>query len=65
MKAAAKYVAIAEKHCLSPAELAIAFSCGRDCNTSFITGTTTVRQVEECVKACMIDLGDEVRNAYP
>eukprot|EP00316_Scyphosphaera_apsteinii_P016020 CAMPEP_0119330590 /NCGR_PEP_ID=MMETSP1333-20130426/78542_1 /TAXON_ID=418940 /ORGANISM="Scyphosphaera apsteinii, Strain RCC1455" /LENGTH=384 /DNA_ID=CAMNT_0007339995 /DNA_START=165 /DNA_END=1319 /DNA_ORIENTATION=- len=60
MKATEQYVKIAEKYDLTPTELALAWTRQRPCNTSIITGTTTVRQMEECIKALMIDLSDEV-----
>jgi len=60
LKATEEYVKIAEKYRLTPTELALAWSRQRDCNAAIITGTTTVRQMEECIKALMIDLPEEI-----
>jgi len=55
MKATDKYMAAAKKYGLTPSELAIAFALRQPCNTCIISGTTTVRQAEECVGACKIE----------
>ncbi|CAK0796582.1 unnamed protein product [Prorocentrum cordatum] len=55
MKATEKYMALAKKYGLTPAELAIAFALRQPCNTCVISGTTTVRQVEEWVGASKIE----------
>jgi aryl-alcohol dehydrogenase-like predicted oxidoreductase len=60
MEAAKKYVAIAEKWGMTPAELALSWAKQRWFNTCVIIGTTTVRQVEECVNAFKIKLPREV-----
>lgn len=60
MEAAKKYQAIAEKWGMTPAELALAWAKSCWYNASVIMGTTTVRQVEECVNAFKIKLPQEV-----
>ena len=47
----------------SPAELAIAWTRQRDCNAAIITGTCTVKQMEEYVGAFKLDLPDELMAA--
>merc|ERR1712046_162461 len=54
MKASIKYTALAEKFGLTPTELALAWANQQPCNTSIIIGTTSVRQVKECVGAFKI-----------
>lgn len=56
MVAAERYIALAEKYDISPAELAIAWANSRWYNSAIIIGTTTVRQVNECVGAFKITL---------
>eukprot|EP00854_Cymbomonas_tetramitiformis_P030842 gene30842-38653_t len=56
MQATEKYMALAEKYGLTPTELALAWANSRPFNCSIIIGTTTVRQVEECVNAFKIEL---------
>ena len=60
MLASVKYVALAEAYGLTPTELALAWARQRDCNTSVIIGTTTVRQVEGCVNAFKLELPEEL-----
>ena len=60
MHATARYVALAEKHGLTPTALALAWANSRWYNASIIIGTTTVRQVEECVAAFTVELSEEV-----
>mmetsp|Transcript_7009 Transcript_7009/g.8004 ORF Transcript_7009/g.8004 Transcript_7009/m.8004 type:complete len:411 (-) Transcript_7009:347-1579(-) len=55
MVATEKYVKLAEKYGLTPTEMALVWSRDRFFNGSIITGTTTVRQVEECVNAFKIE----------
>ncbi|CAE8657025.1 unnamed protein product, partial [Polarella glacialis] len=50
-----KYMALAEEWGLTPTELALAWARDRPCNTSVIIGSTTVRQVEECVNAFKLE----------
>jgi len=60
MEATKKYIAIAEKWGLTPAELALSWANQCWFNASVIIGTTTVRQVEECVNAFKIKLPEEL-----
>ena len=60
MLACAEYVALAERYHISPAELALAWALQRGCNDSIITGSTTVKQVEECVNALKLELPAEL-----
>jgi len=54
MLACQKYVSLAERWGLTPTELALAWAKQRWYNGSIIIGSTTVRQVEECVGAFKI-----------
>ena len=60
MLAMDKYVALAEEYGVTPTELALAWAKQRQCNASVIMGSTTVRQVEECVNAFKLELPDEL-----
>jgi len=60
MLATEKYVTLAEEYGLTPTELSLAWAKQRQCNASIIMGTTTVRQVEECVNAFKITLPEEL-----
>ena len=60
MLAAEKYVKLAEEYGVSPTELALAWAKQRQCNTSVIMGSTTVRQVEECINAFKLELPEEL-----
>ena len=60
MAASDKYTALAEEYGLTPAEMALAWANQRPCNASIIIGTTTVRQVEECVNAFTLELPEEL-----
>ena len=60
MLATEKYVKLAEEYGVTPTELALAWAKQRPCNTSIIMGTTTVRQVEECVRAFKLELPAEL-----
>ena len=62
MAATRECVELAERWGITPTELAIAWSIARPCNGngSVIIGTTTVRQVEECVGAALLELPDEL-----
>lgn len=55
MEATEKYVKIAEEWGITPTELALAWARDRKCNASIIMGSTTVRQVEECVGAFLLE----------
>lgn len=63
MAAAAEVVELAEAWGITPAELSLAWAIARPCNASVIIGTTTVRQVEECVNAALLDLPEELMSA--
>jgi len=63
MAAASKYAEIAEKAGTTPCELALAWSNERWYNGAVIIGTTTKRQVEECVGAFKITLSQETLDA--
>merc|ERR1719223_1419461 len=56
MKATEKYIALAEKYGITPTELALAWANSRWYNGAVIIGTTTVRQVQECVGAFKLTL---------
>ena len=63
MLAAKEYAQLAEKYGITPTELAIAWANQRQCNGAIITGTTTVKQVEECVAAFKLELPQELMDA--
>jgi len=65
MLATDEYVALAEAYGITPTQLALAWAKQRPCNAngSIIIGTTTVRQVEECVSAFKLELPDELMAA--
>ena len=63
MQATKEVVELAEEWNITPAELSLAWAIDRKCNASVIIGTTTVRQVEECVGAALIDLPVELKKA--
>jgi len=60
MLATKEYVALAEAYEITPTQLALAWAKQRPCNTSVIMGSTTVRQVEECVSAFKLELPEEL-----
>ena len=60
MLASEAYVQLAESYGLTPTELALAWAKQRQCNTSVIIGTTTVKQVVECVEAFKIELPENL-----
>jgi aryl-alcohol dehydrogenase-like predicted oxidoreductase len=60
MMATEKYMRLAEEYGLTPTELALAWAKQRPCNSSVIIGSTTVRQVEECVGAFKLELPEEL-----
>lgn len=60
MMAADAYMKLAEKYEISPTELALAWANQRQCNASIITGTTTVKQVDECIGAFRLELPEEL-----
>jgi len=57
---AKKYSALARKHGLTPAQLALAWMKSRFYNTSVIIGSTSVIQIEENIDAFNITLSQEV-----
>jgi aryl-alcohol dehydrogenase-like predicted oxidoreductase len=63
MLAAAEYIKLAEQYGITPTELALSWARQRQCNTSIITGTTTVLQMEECINAFKIELPEELMKA--
>jgi aryl-alcohol dehydrogenase-like predicted oxidoreductase len=63
MQATAEVVELAEAWGITPTELSLAWAIGRKCNASVIIGTTTVRQVDECVGAALLDLPEELVKA--
>lgn len=63
MLATAAYVKLAEAYGITPTELALAWAVQRDCNTAIITGTTTVKQVDECLAAFKLELPQELMDA--
>jgi aryl-alcohol dehydrogenase-like predicted oxidoreductase len=63
MAATAEVVELAEAWGVTPTELSLAWAIARPCNASVIIGTTTVRQVEECVNAALLDLPEELMAA--
>lgn len=65
LAATAEYIVLASKYGLEPLELALAWARDRWYNGGVITGTTTVAQVEACVKAFLLEplpatLNDEI-----
>lgn len=59
-RATAAYIAIAAKHSLSPATLALSWCYHRRCVASSIIGATSLPQLEENLKAFDVKLSDEV-----
>jgi aryl-alcohol dehydrogenase-like predicted oxidoreductase len=45
MRAAQRYVELAESYGITPTELALAWAAAQPCNTSILIGTTSVEQV--------------------
>ncbi len=58
--AIAKYVEVAKKHALDPAQMAIAFVCSRGFTASTIIGATTMAQLKTCIDAGEIQLRPEL-----
>ena len=65
MLATDKYVKLAEEYGVTPTELALAWSKQRPCNHhgAIIIGSTTTRQVEECINAFKLELPIELMDA--
>lgn len=66
------YLAVAKKHGLDPAQMALAFCIGRPFMTSTIIGATSMEQLDTCLGAIDVKLSDEVladidaaRRAHP
>jgi aryl-alcohol dehydrogenase-like predicted oxidoreductase len=59
-KAISAYVALARKHGLDPAQMAIAFTVSRPFVTSTIIGATTLKQLETDIAAAGLRLSDDV-----
>ena len=60
--AAGEYARIAERHGLTPAQLALAWAYSREYVTSTIIGATTMQQLKECLDADDVKLNDDVLN---
>merc|ERR1719162_157100 len=60
LTASRKYSALARKHGLTPTKLAVAWMNSRWWNTSVITGSTSVAQLEEYIDAFSVELSPEV-----
>lgn len=59
-KALARYLGVARKHGLDPAQLALAFALSRPFMTSVIIGATSMDQLKTCVSAAELTLDDAV-----
>jgi aryl-alcohol dehydrogenase-like predicted oxidoreductase len=59
-RAVAEYAALARRHGLSPAQMALAYVNSRPFVTSTIVGATTMAQLEEDVASLSLRLSDEV-----
>ena len=59
-KAISAYVALARRHGLDPAQMAIAFAASRPFVTSAIIGATTMTQLKTDIAALTLELGDHV-----
>ena len=57
-----KYIALAKKHGLDPAQMALAFVNSRPFVTSTIIGATTMEQLKSDIASVDIELSDEVIN---
>jgi aryl-alcohol dehydrogenase-like predicted oxidoreductase len=60
MAATADYVALAKKHALSPAQMALAFVNSRPFVTSNIIGATTLEQLQENIESVQLTLSSEL-----
>jgi aryl-alcohol dehydrogenase-like predicted oxidoreductase len=60
ISATAEYVAVAEKHGLDPAQMALAFVTSRPFTTSNIIGATTLEQLDQNLASADLKLSDEV-----
>ncbi|HVQ10356.1 MAG TPA: aldo/keto reductase [Methyloceanibacter sp.] len=59
-RAISAYVALARKHGLDPAQMALAFATSRPFVTSTITGATTLDQLKTDIDGCLMTLPDAV-----
>jgi aryl-alcohol dehydrogenase-like predicted oxidoreductase len=59
-RAVSAYIALAKKHGLDPAQIAIAFAVSRPFMTSTIIGATTMQQLKTDIAAAGINLADKV-----
>jgi len=60
MAAAAHYIALAEKHGLSPAQMALAFVTSRNFVTSAIIGATSLDQLRNNIASMELTLSDDI-----
>jgi aryl-alcohol dehydrogenase-like predicted oxidoreductase len=58
--ATSAYVALAKRHGLTPAQLALAFVNGRPFTTSTLIGATTMEQLKENIGSVDIELSEEI-----
>lgn len=58
--AVAAYAALADRHGLTPVQLALGFTCGRWCVGSTIIGATTMAQLQENLAAVQIRLSPDI-----
>jgi len=58
--ATVEYVALARRHGLDPARMALAFACSRPFLTSAIIGATTMRQLQNNIASIDVVLSDEI-----
>lgn len=61
-KAVRQYCAIADKHALDIAQMALAFALSRPFMTSVIIGATSMAQLKNNIEACDLQLSDAVLN---
>ncbi|HXE03058.1 MAG TPA: aldo/keto reductase, partial [Methyloceanibacter sp.] len=59
-RAISAYVALARKHGLDPAQMALAFTASRPFVTSTIIGATTLTQLKTDIEGCLLRLSDAV-----
>lgn len=60
VKATAEYVALAERHQLDPAQMALAFVTSRPFVTSTIIGATSMQQLESNMESINLTLSEEI-----
>jgi aryl-alcohol dehydrogenase-like predicted oxidoreductase len=63
LAATADYAALAEKKGLTPTALALAWAASRPFMSSVIIGATTLKQLDECIDACLVKLDEETLKA--